>query len=105
MSGFADGNLWANAVASASRIDDYLPGRIEEDSTVQNRIFILRNWDVPFGDKWQEWKDAVKLGARFHDGDYDGVYNPVDKNDNCKWKAIQLIYYANNLGSYNIHNQ
>jgi hypothetical protein len=28
---------------------------------------------------WQDWKDAVDLGADFYDGDGDGVYNPVDK--------------------------
>ncbi|MCH8032926.1 MAG: T9SS type A sorting domain-containing protein, partial [Bacteroidetes bacterium] len=41
--------------------------------------------DTPFGIRWQQWKDAVELGADFYDGDKDGVYNPVDKNQNQIW--------------------
>ncbi|MCH8035346.1 MAG: hypothetical protein IH950_16525 [Bacteroidetes bacterium] len=41
--------------------------------------------DVPFGQSWQNWIDAVDLGADFYDGDGDGIYNPVDLNSNEVW--------------------
>ncbi len=41
--------------------------------------------DAPFNPTWQNWKDAVSLGAEFYDGDGDGIYNPVDKNWNGTW--------------------
>ncbi|MCK5088009.1 MAG: hypothetical protein KAQ90_10840, partial [Melioribacteraceae bacterium] len=49
-------------------------------------IYVLRSNDVPFGESWQNWKDAVNLGARFHDGDGDGEYNPIDLNGNGEWE-------------------
>ncbi len=32
-----------------------------------------------------EWKDAVSQGAKFYDGNGDGIYNPIDKNFNGIW--------------------
>jgi hypothetical protein len=81
------GNLtWANAVASASRIQDYLPGTYEFGSTdPRAQLYVLRQKDGDFANSWEEWRDAVALGAYFHDGDGDGEYNPVDLNNNGKW--------------------
>ncbi|MCZ7616517.1 MAG: hypothetical protein M5T52_23900, partial [Ignavibacteriaceae bacterium] len=39
----------------------------------------LRYDDQPFGQSWQDWSDAVTLGADFYDGDGDGIYVPEDK--------------------------
>jgi hypothetical protein len=88
MSGITDGRMWANAVASASRIQDYIPGTVasgRNDSRAQ--LYVLRQTDGDFAASWTEWKDAVALGAYFYDGDGDGVYNPSDKNGNGKWDA------------------
>ena len=41
--------------------------------------------DIPFGQSWQDWSDAVDLGADFYDGNGDGIYNPVDLNGNNQW--------------------
>ncbi len=86
LSGFSNGELWANGVASASQIEDYLPGRYlfgQFDPRAQ--LYRIRNDDEPFGQSWQDWADAVILGADFYDGDADGIYNPIDKNGNNLW--------------------
>jgi len=86
LSGYANDTLWANGVASSSRNQDYMPGSYkysEFDSLAM--IYVLKKSDKPFGESWQNWKNAVKLGADFYDGDKDGLYNPVDKNSNGKW--------------------
>ncbi len=77
--------LWANADASASRVEDYLPGRVRSAPDDDAQIYVIDALDTPFGSAWQQWSDAVKLGADFYDGDGDGVYNPIDKNGNGKW--------------------
>jgi hypothetical protein len=77
---------WANAVATASRLQDYRPGPVGSDPTdPKNKLYIVRSDEEPFGTSWQEWKTAVELGADFYDGDHDGKYNPVDKNGNGQW--------------------
>lgn len=91
MSGYVDLGtpnefLWANGVATASRIQDYRPGPVGSDPTdPKNKLYIVRSDEEPFSASWQEWKDAVALGADFYDGDHDGKYNPVDKNGNGQW--------------------
>jgi len=86
LSGYANGTLCTNGVASASRIEDYLPGsyKYSQYDDLAN-MFILKKSDEHFGESWQNWKDAVKLGADFYDGDNDGIYDPIDKNGNGKW--------------------
>ena len=86
LSGYSDGQMWSNAVASASLVEDYLPGEIgSEINNPLNSIYIVNKRDPAFGHTWQNWKDAVSLGAEFYDGDSDGIYNPVDKNWNGTW--------------------
>jgi hypothetical protein len=86
LSGYSNGDLWANAVASASLVEDYLPGLVGGDpESSLNNIYVVYNDDIPFGYSWQRWKDAVTLGAEFYDGNADGVYNPTDKNWNGTW--------------------
>ncbi|MBE0570028.1 MAG: exo-alpha-sialidase [Ignavibacteriaceae bacterium] len=86
LSGYSNGQMWSNAVASASLVEDYLPGKIGSDiNDPLNSIYVVNKRDPAFGYTWQIWKDAVSLGAEFYDGDGDGIYNPVDKNWNGTW--------------------
>lgn len=86
LSGYSNGQMWSNAVASASLVEDYLPGKIgSEINDPLNSIYVVNKRDPAFGYTWQTWKDAVSLGAEFYDGDGDGIYNPVDKNWNGTW--------------------
>jgi len=48
-------------------------------------IYKLTSADVAFGQSWQDWMDAVDLGADFYDGNNDGLYNPIDLNGNNQW--------------------
>jgi len=90
LSGYTNGELWANAMASASLITNYLPGRVNDDpNNPKNLVYIVNSTDRPFGIRWQQWKDAVELGADFYDGDKDGIYNPVDKNWNGIWDPTE----------------
>lgn len=87
LSGLRDGTLWANAVASASLEKDYVPGPVDLTLDPRAQLYVLDSQnDVPFGQSWQDWKDAVALGADFYDGDGDGKYNPVDINQDNKWE-------------------
>ena len=86
LSGYSNGQMWSNAVASASLVEDYLPGKIGSDSNDPlNSIYVVNKRDPLSVYTWQTWKDAVLLGAEFYDGDGDGIYNPVDKNWNGTW--------------------
>ncbi len=86
LSGYNGDTLWANAQASSSLIENYLPGNVD---SIQNdphyRIYVVKESDQPFGGSWQEWSFAVDIGAEFYDGDNDGIYNPVDLNGNGEW--------------------
>lgn len=86
LSGYRNGELWANACASASLVEDYIHGTVKDGSADPRAvIYVLRADEPAFGKGWQDWKDAVDLGADFYDGDGDGIYTPVDKNGNGKW--------------------
>jgi hypothetical protein len=86
LSGKDGDSIWTNAVASASRIQDYLPGKVGESPLDQKfKLYTVHSSDPHFGDSWNDWKDAVELGADFYDGDGDGEYNPADLNGNGVW--------------------
>jgi hypothetical protein len=86
LSGYSNDSLWANGVASASLVEDYLAGTVGMDpNNPLAGIYKLTSTDVPFGQSWQDWIDAVNLGADFYDGNGDGIYNPVDLNGNNQW--------------------
>jgi hypothetical protein len=86
LSGYSGALMWANAVASASRIQDYQPGIVGSlPSDPKNLIYVVSVNDPPFGTSWNEWINAVQLGADFYDGNNDGTYNPIDLNSNGVW--------------------
>ena len=75
LSGYSDNYLWANGVAAASLVEDYQPGTVGMDpNNPKAKIYKVTSSDVPFGQSWQGWIDAVSLGADFYDGDGDGIY-------------------------------
>ena len=86
LSGMKDNVLWANGAASSSFVTDYLPGtNLTGYSDPRAQFYRVRSDDVPFGLSWQDWGDAVALGASYYDGNGDGMYDPVDLNANGKW--------------------
>ncbi|MFH0736743.1 MAG: hypothetical protein V1773_19490 [bacterium] len=90
LSGYNNEVLWANGVMTASRIEDYLPGPVGTSSSdPKNKVYVVKKQDDSFGQSWQDWKDAVLIGADYYDGDGDGTYNPVDLNSNGKWETTE----------------
>ncbi len=88
LSGYTNGTLWVNAVASASLVEDYIAGTVGMDpNDPLASIYKVTASDIPFGQSWQDWIDAVDLGADFYDGNDDGIYNPVDLNGNNQWDS------------------
>ncbi len=86
LSGYTGNTLWANGVASSFVVQDYFPGVVGSNpGAPENIIYVVAADDPPFGQSWQDWTNAVALGADFYDGDGDGIYNPVDKNNNGIW--------------------
>ncbi len=78
------GAAWANAVASASRIQDYQPGRSRPGANDDAQIYVV-DGNNPFGEDWQDWAGAVALGADYYDGNNNRLYDPVDLNGNGQW--------------------
>ena len=86
LSGYNNDSLWANGQAPSSLIENYIPGKVGSDpDNPINKIYVVDKDDNPFGTSWQDWIDAVQLGADFYDGNNDGIYNPVDLNGNNIW--------------------
>jgi hypothetical protein len=86
LSGYTNDTLWANGVATTSLVEDYQAGIVGMNpNDPKASIYRLSINDPPFGLSWQNWVDAVDLGADFYDGDGDGIYNPVDLNGNNQW--------------------
>ncbi len=79
MSGYSNGTLFANAAASASLVEDYIQGVVDGENDPNAVIYVVNAQDEPFGQSWQDWSDAVNLGADFVDGNGNGEYEPVDK--------------------------
>jgi hypothetical protein len=86
LSGLNNSQIWANAISSSARIQDYRPGNVGiHYDDPRNKIYVVSITDAPFSDAWQNWKTAVTMGADFYDGNNDGIYNPVDYNSNGIW--------------------
>lgn len=86
LGGYRGGDLWVNACASATLVEDYVQGVVGGESDPNAVLYVINSQDQPFGQSWQDWKDAVALGADFYDGDGDGIYNPVEKNGIPGWQ-------------------
>lgn len=85
LSGKNADTIWANAMASASRIEDYQPGNVDSiPYDPRYGIYVVDDFP-PFSYEWQKWQFAVNIGADFYDGNGDGIYNPVDLNGNNQW--------------------
>jgi hypothetical protein len=90
LAGYANDTLWANGVAPSSLMQDYAPGTItNEPSDPKNIIYVVKKNDPAFGQSWQDWINAVSLGADFYDGNNDGTYNPTDLNGNNIWDPTE----------------
>jgi hypothetical protein len=88
LSGYHQNQMWTNAVASASLVEDYLPGPVGSDpNDFRNSLYAIKSTDPPFGQSWIGYQYAVGLGADFYDGDNDGIYNPIDLNGNNIWDS------------------
>jgi hypothetical protein len=86
MSGKTNGQGWANAQATASLVENWVPGTVADGtSDPRNVVYVVNGEDEPFGQSWEDWRDAVSLGADFYDGNGDGIYDPVDLNSNGEW--------------------
>ena len=85
LSGYSNGELWANAVASASLVEDYIQGEVGDPNNPNAKLYKIRSDDEPFGYSWEDWSDAVALGADYYDGDGNGYYDPIDLNGNNQW--------------------
>jgi hypothetical protein len=86
ISGADENTLWTNGTSPVCAIYHFTPGTYTIDSSDSRSVlYRVRKDDPPFGSSWQDWIDAVQLGAYFYDGDSDHVYNPVDLNGNNQW--------------------
>ena len=87
LSGYNGDTLWANGQATISPFRDYIPGNVDSNQyDPRYKVYTINGYyPWPFSSEWQEWKTAVNFGADFYDGDGDGIYNPVDLNNNNLW--------------------
>lgn len=91
LSGYAGGSLFANAVASASLVEDYSPGIVGDQTGAE--MYVVKRNDPQGGKAYQDWADAVALGADFYDVDGDGLYNPsVDIPDILGDETVWCVY-------------
>lgn len=88
LSGYNVSEIWANGLFESRSLWNYSPG-IVGSFPYQNdpfaRLYVIKSTDPPFNGSWLSYRGAVHYGAPFYDGDKDGFYNPVDKNNNGQW--------------------
>lgn len=106
LSGYTDSTLWATTTEHEFLGYDYRPGVIGSNpKDDKNIIYVVNADDPPFGEAWQKWKNAVKQGAYFYDGNKNGYYDPVDYNGNGIWEPTEdrpdLLYDATYFTVYN----
>ena len=68
-------------------MQDYVPGINGFASDPRAQLYRVGKSDSTFSLSWNDWIDAVNLGADFYDGNNDGIYSPVDLNANGQWDA------------------
>lgn len=86
MSGKSNDSIWANGVAGDILLQDYMSGRVNP-TPIEPPVgfYVVKKTDPAFGQSWQDWINAVYLGADFYDGNGDGNYTPFDRNGNGVW--------------------
>ena len=105
LTGKTNNEIWLSNVLYASLVRDFLPGIANDLTDLSKELYVVRKSDPPFGKSWQDWKDAVKSGALFYDGDFDGVYNPVDKNLNGIWDTNEdMPYLLGDITVWSVYN-
>lgn len=82
-SGLVNGELRTAWMAKASLIQEYLPGIWGQDPNDPTAKWYVVNKSDGFGSQaYQDWQDAVSLGANYQDLDDDPGYNPnADRPD------------------------
>ena len=60
LSGYNEDTLWASAQATASLIENYIPGNVGANQyDPRYKIYVVTKFDQPFSASWQEWRFAV----------------------------------------------
>jgi hypothetical protein len=87
LSGYDGDSLWANGVATASLIENYLPGNVDSNQYDPRYDLYVNDFYYHFVnyEEWNRYKFAVKNGAEYYDGDGNGIYDPIDLNGNNRW--------------------
>ncbi|GMU90087.1 MAG: hypothetical protein AMXMBFR49_22930 [Chlorobiota bacterium] len=90
LSALKNGSVWGAANMTSSIIKDFTAGPVGASANDPRvGIYKLDVNDTAFGASWQRWKSAVELGARYWDGNSNGVYDPVDHNNNGVWDITE----------------
>jgi len=88
LSGYSNGTLWANGQMSASRIQDYVAGTYTTGpSDPRAQVYVLKSSDPDWSQSWQDWKDAVAMGADYYDGNHNGKYDPLPLGSTTPWDS------------------
>jgi hypothetical protein len=87
LSGYNDDSLWANGMATASLIDNYVPGNVDSNQYDPRYDLYVNDYYSYYVNyvEWNRYKFAVRNGADFYDGDGNGIYDPIDLNGNNRW--------------------
>ena len=87
LSGYNNDILWANGMATASLIENYIPGNVDSNQYDPRYDLYVNTSNNYFVDylEWNRYKFAVAKGAEYYDGDGNGYYDPIDLNGNNKW--------------------
>ena len=86
LSGYNDDSLWANGMATASLIENYIPGNVDSNQyDPRYDLYVVENSNYVNYADWNRYKFAVNNGAEYYDGDGNGYYDPIDLNFNNRW--------------------
>lgn len=92
--GLVNGELRASWMAKASLIQEFQPGRWQQDANDANaKWYVVNSSDGFSSQAYQDWADAVALGADFQDLDSNGVYDPAkDRPDMIADRIAWCVY-------------
>lgn len=100
--GYVNGQLRASWMATASLLEEWLPGKWGMDPIDPlARFYEVSVNDAPGSQAYIDWADAVSLGADFIDLNGDGVYNPyTDKPALMGDKTIWTVFNDSTVNAY-----